>query len=110
MKFPFITEICTSIIICDLSDIRQSFKYSYQTSQKKTANDTLELIFVRRLLANNNQYLKIMADCTWPTGPLFKDHHPVNSFQELGEVAEIIKKYFEGFHGNKVLPSFPKEM
>lgn len=51
-----------------------------------------------------------MADCTWPTGPLFKDHHPLNSFQELGEVAEIIEKYFEGFHGNKVLPSFPKEM
>lgn len=23
---------------------------------------------------------------------------------------EIIEKYFEGFHGNKVLPSFPKEM
>lgn len=38
-----------------------------------------------------------MADCTWLTGPLFRDHHPVNSFQELGEAAKLIEKYLKDF-------------
>lgn len=92
--------MCTLIMICDLSDISpvvQVRLLNFPKKKKKTANGTLELIFLMRLLANNNQYLKIMADCTWPTGPLFKDHHPVNSFQGLGEVEKSLKNTLRDF-------------